>query len=115
MDGGYNPETLQNDLPIIIYDELKQKYKKCDKGMVQDLLGVIAGKTRFNPVMDMIGGGSWDGSDRLEELYNILYIQQSDTLSRLLIYKWLWQALSMARNDLANAYGADGVLVLQGQ
>ena len=113
--GGYNPETLQNDLPIIIYDTLKMIYIKCDKGAVQDLLGVIAGKNRFNPVADMLTSGEWDRHDRLPEFYEILGIPISDTLSRILIYKFLWQAISMSRNEFAEAYGADGVLVLQGR
>jgi putative DNA primase/helicase len=114
LEGGYNPETLQNDLPIILYDSLKSAVKKCDKGSVQDLLGVIAGKNRFNPVLELLASAVWDGTDRVETFCSILGIPESDTLSRTLIYKWLWQSLSMPRNELENAYGADGILVLQG-
>jgi predicted P-loop ATPase len=115
VSGEYNPETLQNDLPIIIYDSMKTMVKKCDKTAVQDLLGVIAGRNRFNPVIEMLSNGKWDGQDRKEGFYNILHVAGTDTLSRILIYKWMWQGLSMARNELEGAYGADGVLVLQGQ
>lgn len=111
----YNPETLQNDLPVILHDQLKGKFKRCEKESVQDLLRVIAGKNRCNSVLEMLRGGVWDGVDRIAELYDILAIDESDTLSRLLIKKWLWQALSMARNSLKGAYGADGILVLQGK
>jgi putative DNA primase/helicase len=52
--------------------------------------------------------------DRLQTFYDILHIPESDALSRTLIYKWLWQGLSMPRNTLKDAYGADGILVLQG-
>lgn len=114
IDESYNPETLQNDLPIILHDQLKDQLAQCDKGSVQDLLGVIAGKNRFNPVVEMLKSGSWDKTDRVTELFNILNVPDSDPLSRTLIKKWLWQALSMARNELNGAYGADGILVLQG-
>lgn len=114
IDESYNPETLQNDLPIILHDQLKDQLNKCDKTSIQDLLGVIAGKNRFNPVVEMLESNRWDKIDRVTELFDILHIPDSDTLSRTLIKKWLWQALSMVRNELHGAYGADGVLVLQG-
>ena len=111
----YNPETLQNDLPVILFDNLKGKLKKCDKSSICDLLSVIAGKNRFNPVIEMIGNAKWDGKDRIQELFSILNIGETDELSKTLIKKWLWQALSMAKNEFNGAYGADGILVLQGK
>jgi hypothetical protein len=115
LDGKYNKEHTADILPIILYDELKLIYKKCTKGDIQDALVVIAGNNRYNPVLDILNSAKWDKIDRVPNLYNILYINENDSLSKALIYKWFWQCLSMARNELENAYGADGMLVLQGE
>lgn len=115
VNSEYNPETLQNDLPIILFDNLKGKLKKCDKSSICDLLSVIAGKNRFNTAIEMLESSKWDGRDRIKELFSILNIEETDELSKTLIKKWLWQALSMARNEFEESYGADGILVLQGK
>lgn len=114
VDESYNPESILNDLPAILHDKLKANTSMCSKATVQDMITVIAGINRYNPVVDMLTNNIWDNRDRLEEFFRILGISETDTLSRLLIYKWLWQGLSMVRNELKTAYGADGVLVLMG-
>ena len=114
LSAAYNPETINNDLHIIVHNALKHEYI-CDRGLVADLLGVIAGKNRFNPVVDLLSNApAWDGTDRINELYSILHIPENDMLSRVLLHKWLLQCLAMARNEIDGAYGADGLLVLQG-
>ena len=109
----YNPETVRNDLPVILHDALKQKYR-CDRQTVADLLSLIAGRNRYNPVLEMIDGGEWDKRDYLDELVKILGIRKEDVLSQTLLYKWLAQCYQMLKNDIKRAYGADGMLVLQG-
>lgn len=110
----FDAETVNNDLHIIIHDQLKREYMG-DRGLVADLLGVIAGKHRFNPVLDMLAEAPpWDGVDRIEEVYSILHIAAEDTLSRTLIRKWLYQCRSMVQNEMRGAYGADGMLALVG-
>lgn len=116
MDGipsRFNPETLASDLHIILHDQLKQVFK-CSKDQVADLLHVAGGVQRFNPVLDMLGRTEWDRVDRMPELFDILHLPKGDALSRILISKWLMQGVAMARNQLHGAYGADGVLVLNG-
>ena len=114
VDPCYNPETVKSDLHIIVHDQLKRKYQ-CDRGLVADLLGVLAGKHRYNPVEVMLKNApAWDGVDRVEQLYKILCIED-DELSKTLLYKWLWQCYSMAHNDTKHPFGADGLLVLQGK
>lgn len=99
-------------LPIIIYDELKAKYK-CSVSMVADYLKVIMLENAYNPVLEMLNSEKWDGVDRLPELFRIMRIADNDRLSKILVYKWLWQNLSMLRN-YKGTFGADGLLVLQG-
>ena len=114
VDPSFNPETVKSDLHIIVHDQLKRKYQ-CDRGLVADLLGVLAGKHRYNPVEVMLKNApAWDGVDRVEQLYKILCIED-DELSKTLLHKWLWQCYSMAHNDAKHPFGADGLLVLQGK
>lgn len=113
-DSKFSYEHLNNSLAIDTYDKLKLLYKKCNKSDVFDYIGHIATLYAYNPVLDMINAGKWDGQDRLLELFRIMRIESGDSLSQTLIYKWLWQCLSMARNEHGK-YGAYGVLVLQGK
>ena len=118
LRGDYNPETLNNELHIILHDALKREFS-CNQNLVGSLLDVVGGKNRFNPVLDLLEAAPpWDGRDRLEDLFRVLHLPEDDTLSRLLVKKWLWQTRSLLENDFGvagrDAFGADGVLVLQG-
>lgn len=109
----FNPETLAADLHIILHDQLKKEFR-CTKELVADLLGVVSGKYRFNPVVDMLRDVKWDYTERVEPLFEILHLPLEDNLSRTLVSKWLFQCWAMAQNELKDGYGADGLLVLQG-
>lgn len=109
----YNPETRRQDLPVILYDELKIDYR-CDRQSIIDLLSLIAGRNRYNPVLELIDSGEWDKHDYFGDLVEILGIHKEDNLSQTLLYKWLVQCYQMLKNDINHAYGADGMLVLQG-
>ena len=109
----YNPETLNDDLCVILHDQLKQNFK-CNKNLVGDLLGVISGKHRYNPALDLINSVQWDGVQRMDGVYKILNISPTDWLSRTLIWKWFIQGVSILENDPRHPFGADGILVLQG-
>ena len=114
----YNPESSVGDLSVILSDELLPEYSSCNKDRVLDLLRVVAGKHRYNPVVDYLNSLVWDGVDYLSRLYQILNIKQEDTLSRILIKKWLCQCVVLANRTFSkissNDGGADGVLVIQG-
>jgi predicted P-loop ATPase len=110
----YKHEHIKNDLPIVVYNELNLIYKKCPKKDVFDFIKRISNRNAYNPVVEMLKNGKWDGTDRLPELYFIICVKPDDTLSQTLIYKWLWQNISMAHND-GGDFGADGLLVLQGE
>lgn len=109
----FNPETLAADLHIILHDQLKKEFR-CTKELVADLLGVVSGKYRFNPVVDMLRDVKWDYTERVEPLFEILHLPLEDNLSRTLVSKWLFQCWAMANNELKDGYGADGILVFQG-
>lgn len=120
LEEKYSLEHLQNALPLILTENINNSglYKKrTNKDIVLDLLTITLSQNdrQYNPVLEMLESATWDGVDRLPELYNILNIKEDDTLSKTLIFKWLWQCLSMVRNQLDGAYGAEGVLTLQGK
>ena len=109
----FNPEGLAGSAHIILHDLLKRRYR-CTKELVADLLGLVAGQNRYNPVLDYFKSLTWDERDRMLELFSILGLHEEDTLSMVLVMKWSLQCVAMALNSMEDAYGADGVLVLQG-
>lgn len=113
VGGCYNPESTRNDLPVILYDELKQRFR-CDKQTLCDLLNLIAGRNRYNPVLELIDLCEWDGEDYLGQLVEILGIREDDTLSQTLLYKWAVQCYQLLHNQIGLNVSADGMLVLQG-
>jgi len=118
LEEAITSEHTQNSLPIMIYDQLRDDYRKVNKGDIRDYLGIIALRHKYNPVLDLIGNVIWDGVDRIPELFKVMRIAENDRLSKTLVYKWLWQCLSLARNTSTKTqepYGADGVLVLVGK
>lgn len=110
----FNNNYIVDNFPIIIYNDLNLKYKKCTMTAVQDFLKVIMMNNAYNPVLELIESDKWDGKDRLPELLRIMRIKDDDKLSKVLIVKWLWQNLSMLRNERGE-YGSDGLLVLRGE
>lgn len=113
MPVSFNPEALRSDAPVILHDMLKDRFR-CSKELVADLLGLAAGQHRYNPVLEWLDGLVWDEQDRLLQLFRILHLDEDDLLSMTLVQKWCWQCIAMAKNELEGAYGADGMLVLQG-
>ena len=113
VGGCYNPESTRNDLPVILYDELKQRFR-CDKQTLCDLPNLIAGRNRYNPVFELIDLCEWDGEDYLGQLVEILGIREDDTLSQTLLYKWAVQCYQLLHNQIGLNVSADGMLVLQG-
>lgn len=114
----YNPETITNELPIILRDQLRAVYSGCTAQNISDYLYVIAARHPYNPVQEMLNRAeAWNGTDYIARLTDdILKVPDTDALSRVLIRKWLLQCLILAtRNDSAHPFGADGVLVLNGE
>lgn len=109
----YNQEDLSNDLPILIYDKIKTSFI-CNKDQICDLLKLIAGQNRYNPLDELISGIRWDGQDRIQELFEILGIE-NDSLSKTLLKKWLNMAWALGHNSAQEPEGADGMLVLVGK
>lgn len=110
-----SPEHLQANISAILYSELQSQYKRCNMQIISSYLDIVASRNRYNPVLDFLDSVEYDGGDYLSELYEILYIPEDDTLSRVLIKKWLWQTISLLHNSPSEPFGADGVLVITGK
>lgn len=114
FDDKYNPLTIVEQMHVIVHDQIKAQYK-CNKNLVQDLLGVLADIHRYNPIIEMLAQSKpWDGVDRLPELHTIIGLDPNDEFSKTLIHKWLKQTYSLVFNHYPDGFGADGVLVFQG-
>lgn len=111
---GESKEHIAETLPITLYDELRQIYKKVNKSDVSDFINVLATRNRYNPVLEYLNKTKYDGGNYLSEVYSILNIADSDTLSKILIKKWLWQCISLLNNDISKPFGADGILTIIG-
>ena len=118
LDGEIDPSEKLNQFYIDIYDGIKEQgLYRCSRQLVNDYLNrlINGSDIRYNPVTDMLDKVDLDKSkDYLSELFSIMGIDNSDTLSKILIHKWLLQCIALSRNTLDNAVGADGMLVLQG-
>lgn len=109
----YSSENAETILPIFIREILKKYKIKGLKKDIEDLLILIFDSHRYNPVIDMLTNGEWDGIDRFETLYEIMKI--TDEFEKKLIRKWFWQTVSIAFNGyFGKPYGIEGVLTLQG-
>ena len=108
-------ENLENNIIPLIYSELQGRYKNISCQSVGDYLQIIASRNAYNPVMAAFFFGDWDGVDRLTEVYQILNLPSDDTLSRVLVDKWLRQCIALQFNNFKSPFGADGVLVLTGR
>lgn len=113
LDKKHSKEHMQDLLPTIIHSDIKKDFKYCDISTVRKYLDVVATDDSYNPVIEKLNSIIWDGKDHFKELISILNIEE-DRLSCVLLYKWLWQCLSICKNDLDNRFGADGMLVLIG-
>ena len=97
-----------------IYSNICDKYLKVNHTLVEQYLCYLAEKNKYNPVLDLFNSNQWDKQDHLTKVYNVLGIEEDDTLSRILLLKWFWQGHALLRNDDINPFGADGVLTLTG-
>ena len=109
-----SPEHLAENVPTILYDQLRKEYSKVNLLSIMNYITLYATRNRYNPVLDMIKAEKWDGKDRVTEIYNIFRIPADDTLSRVLIYKWLMQGICGLFNNIENPFSLDIVLVFQG-
>lgn len=110
----YSAENAVSVLPVYLSDYLKScGVKGVTVSNIKDCLTCIQDQNRYNPVLEMLESGKWDGQDRIQWLYEILGV--SDSKYKVYIRKWLIQCVALALNELDRPIRAEGVLVLQGE
>ena len=115
---GFNGEAaeyLVETAPTIIFNELQTKLEKCSPSRIAEMLLTIATRNKINPVLDIIRNAKWDGKDRISEIYSLFGIPEDDNLSRIIIEKWLMQAVCGLLNDPLHPFSLDLVLVFKGR
>ena len=112
---GILPELLEESSPVYLHDTLCEEGFSCTRDHVQSLLGLIAARNTFNPVLSLLDESpDWDGVDRLETVYRAFHLSEYDALSRSLMKKWFCQCLALQFNSSEEPFGAEGVLILNG-
>ena len=110
----YNFDGSASHLGTILFSELKKADLSAPQNTIENYIMVIAKQHAYNPVAEILKNKTWDGKDRLKELFEIMHI--TDTFQQVLIVKWLMQSLSVTLyNSEKEPISAEGVLVLVGE
>ena len=99
-------------LPAFLTSYFKGKNYGVSDRFITDAISALASTNPLNPVLDLLNATTWDGHDRIADLYPVLGITHD--MHRSFLRKWLHQAVSLAQND-AGDLNSDFVLVLQGR
>lgn len=111
-------EHLPETVPTILAEEMRPVFSYISKSKIIDYITWYATNNRFNPILERIDKErtekGWDGVDRIQYIFDIFGIDETDTLSRVLIRKWLIQAYCGLHNTIEQPFSLDIVLVFQG-
>ena len=103
-------------LESVILDYMSMNRFHCSNRAFDAHLARIIDENRYNPVKEMLDNTKWDKKDRITELTNdVMHVNKTEAVY---VRKWLHQCIAMALNNNEagkKPYGADGVLVLQGE
>jgi len=108
-------ENEFNKINVTMMKKYKIKFKGVSVDKVCRYTTNIAHENKYNPVLELISSQSWSGTDRLTELYGIMKIDESDSLSRSFVRKWLMQCYCGLHNNMIHPFSLDIVLVLHGK
>lgn len=110
-----------NFLAKLLSEELRPCYTGASVANIEMLLEIIAKSSPVIPPLSEIilpnisDKREWGGEhDYIADLFPLMHIDPADTLSQTLIRKWFWQGAALLQNKQSEAFGADGMLVLQG-
>lgn len=114
---GENTEFLTGNLSNILWNEMRHidGLSGATRDNIEATISLIASRNAYNPVIELLNSVTWDGKDRIEELYDILCLEIDDTDSKNIIKKWLMQCICLLHNKIDEPFGAEGVLVLTGE
>lgn len=116
LEGRGHALFTETNAPTYLEQELKNDFDGVTIPKIERFLNVVVGENVQNPLLDRIKATRWDGRDRLQELFDILGIDETDRLSKIFIYRWLMQAIAMLHNgENGEQFSPEFVLVLQGR
>lgn len=112
-------------IPMLLWEELRPFYTGVTVNNVEMLMEITAKSNPTIPPLDEVinpknpkspFAGTWKAGDPdyIGGLFPLMHIDPDDTLSQTLIRKWFYQGIVLLQNTRQEPYGADGVLVLQG-
>lgn len=113
----YSKDNAVDILPVYLSDYMRSNdFSGVTRPNIDGCLNCIADANRYNPLLDYLSAGAWDGKDRLPEIYRILGVESPRHQSY--IKKWFIQCVALGLrkdDDSERPFGAEGVLVLQGK
>lgn len=113
----YSKDNAVDILPVYLSDYMRSNdFSGVTRPNIDGCLNCIADANRYNPLLDYLSAGVWDGKDRLQEIYRILGVQLPRHQNY--IKKWFIQCVALGLrkdDDSERPFGAEGVLVLQGK
>ena len=113
-----SPEHLEEIVPIILVDEMEDKFTSASKNRIQDYIIRHATRNRYNPVLEMIQSTEWDGKNYISEVFDIFKLSpdtEEGIYSRIFFQKWLMQCVCGLFNNIENPFSLDITLVFQGK
>lgn len=112
---GENPVTLPNTAPTILQGILREnKYTGATIDNICNCIQVVGTRNTYNAILNKIHSITWDGIDRIKQIFEMWHISEDDKLSRLLIVKWLKQCYCMLHNNIKNPFSSEFALVFIG-
>lgn len=118
FDKGESVEHLAENVPTILYDQLKEIYTHVSKQLIMDYITRYATRHKYNPILELIKATKWDGIDRIERIYTIFKIPadtEEGRFSRTLIKKWLMQSTCALYNSIEKPFSLDIILTFLGK
>lgn len=105
-----------DDLVAMFQDRLTDYYKGVSTKLLEQDIAFLAREHQYNPILEWLQTVTWDGVDRIQQVYELLGITD-DELSKTLVYKWLLQAVALLFNgeNGQKPFGAEGCLTLKGE
>jgi hypothetical protein len=82
------------------------------QSMLADYLKLIADRNAYNPVKEWISSKPWDGTSRLQQLYDTLTVAGDRGITDKLIFRWLVSAVAAV--FMPHGFESHGVLVFTG-
>ena len=108
-------------LAKLLSEDLRPYYTGASVVNIEMLLEIIAKSSPTIPPLseiilpNSVDKRTWDGKhDYIADLFPLMHIEPTDMLSQTLIRKWFLQSAALLQNKQSAAFGADGMLVLQG-